>query len=285
MKIAYFIMLHNNLSQIRWLIEAIYNDEDHFIIHIDRKSENVFFRQVKAYVGSRHNVEYLSPRRVNRFGWSMVEPELRAMRVLVDSKYKWKYLINLSGQDYPIKPISAIKAALTTAWPSNFVEVLPFQKMREINPYDPHLDRRFSFEIFGTLINTRIRLPFPEAVNVKYKGSAYHMLTHDFCEWLLSNPITWRIERRVKYTWTPDELFYQALVMNSVYENSLAEHFGREIIWPGRTGSPKTLGMEDYERLSASSALFARKFDESVDREVLVSLARDHGYKVPATLT
>jgi hypothetical protein len=31
----------------------------------------------------------------------------------------------------------------------------------------------------------------------------------------------------------------------------------------------------------ASPALFARKFDELMDRDVLVSLARDHGYEVP----
>ena len=108
------------------------------------------------------------------------------------------------------------------------------------------------------------------------------MLTRDFCKWLLSDPATLQIEKLVRYTWTPDELFFQVLIMNSLYRNSLAQHYGREIIWPRDTPSPKILGMEDYERLSASPALFARKFDELVDRQVLVSLARDHGYQVPA---
>jgi len=72
------------------------------------------------------------------------------------------------------------------------------------------------------------------------------------------------------------------VVMNSKYQSLLAEHYGREIIWPRGKSSPKTLTIEDYDRLSASSALFARKFDQRQDRQILVSLARDNGYHVPA---
>src|SRR5215831_17323717 len=57
---------------------------------------------------------------------------------------------------------------------------------------------------------------------------------------------------------------FSIIIMNSPYRNSPAEHYGREIIWPGNTASLKTLCMEHYERLSAPSALFARKFDEAV---------------------
>ena len=282
MKIAFFLMLHANFPQVRWLINAIYNRDDLFILHIDRKADSKFFESITKYVGDRSNVIYLSPHLVNRFGWSVVETELRAIRTLVSSNDDWKYMVSISGQDYPIKPITTIKAKLSAEWPKNFVDVIPFSKMAEHDPHDPHLARRLSIEIFGRVVTTRIRLPFPKVVDIKYKGSAWFMLTRDFCEWLLSNPITEQIENRVKYTWNPDELFFQAVVMNSPYRNVRAEHYGREIIWPGGTASPKTLCMEDYERLSDSPALFARKFDEAVDRQILIALARDHGYQVPA---
>jgi hypothetical protein len=115
----------------------------------------MFYRQVTAYVGSRPNVEFLSPRRINRSGWSMVEAELRAMRVLVYSNEESKYFINLSGQDYPIKSTVAIKATLTTEWSRNFVEVIQFRKMAELDPHDPHLKRRLAFEMFGSLVSIR----------------------------------------------------------------------------------------------------------------------------------
>jgi hypothetical protein len=136
--------------------------------------------------------------------------------------------------------------------------------------------------MFGRLVKTHVQLPFPRHLDVKFKGSGWFMLTREFCEWLLSSPITPKVERLVKYTWTPDEIFFQVVVMNSTYQNQMAEHYGREIIWPRGMSRPKTLTMDDYERLSASSALFARKFDQRQDRQILVSLARDHGYPVPA---
>lgn|SRR5215831_75874 len=282
MKIAYLIMIHNNFRQFQWLINAISNEEDYFLIHIDKRSDRTFSRQVKEYVGNRPNVEYLAPRRMTRFGWSIVETELQAIRELVAAKYEWSYLINVSGQDYPIKSTAAIKAALTAAWPQNFIDVIPFAKMAELDPYDPHLSRRLTFELLGSFVETRIRLPFSKTIDIKYKGSAWFMHTRDFCEYAISTPVTHRVKRLMKYTWNPHELFFQALIMNSGYRSSRAAHYGREIIWPVRSASPKTLGMEDYDRLSASPALFARKFDEAVDRQILLSLARDHGYPVPA---
>jgi hypothetical protein len=282
MRIAYLVMIHHNFPQFKWIINAIYTPDDYFIIHIDKTAMQSFREQVNHYVGNLANVKYLIPHRMIRFGWSIVETELRAIRELASSEHEWKYLINVSGQDYPIKSISTIKAKLTAEWPRNFIEVIPLTKIAELHPHDPHLARRLAFEMFGRVVTTRIRLPFSKMGDVDYKGTAWFMLTRDFCEWFLSNQITNEIARRVKYTWNPDELFFQTLVMNSPYRNSLAEHYGREIIWPGDTASPKTLCMEDYERLSASPGLFARKFDEAVDRQVLVSLARDHGYQVPA---
>jgi hypothetical protein len=282
MRIAYFLMLHDNFAQAKWLIDAIYTSDDYVLIHIDANASDEFQRQVRGHIGIRSNVKYLAARHLNRFGWSIVTTELQAIKELVGSKEPFDYLINMSGQDYPIKSIAGIKAALSTAWPRIFVEVIPFARMAEHDPEDNHLARRFAFEMFGRLVRTQIQLPFPKSLDVKFKGSGWFMLTRGFCEWLLSNPVVGQAERLVKYTWTPDELFFQVVVMNSTYQSLLAEHYGREIIWPRGKSSPKTLTMEDYQRLSASSALFARKFDQREDRQILVSLARDHGYHVPA---
>jgi hypothetical protein len=120
MRIAYLIMIHNNFPQVKWIINAIYSHEDSFIIHIDKNFDLTFVEQVKRYVGKRSNVKYLPSRRVLRFGWSMVETELRAIRALISSKDEWSYFINVSGQDYPIKSISTIKPQLTARMAKEF---------------------------------------------------------------------------------------------------------------------------------------------------------------------
>lgn len=280
MKIAYFIMLHDNFPQLRWLLNAIYSYDDLFLIHIDKKSSPGFFNQVHEYADTRPNIEFLPSHSVTRFGWSVVNTELRAIRALVSSKREWEYLINLSGRDYPIKSIDSIKTKLSIESPNNFIEVIPRNEMAK---GDSHLERRLSFEMFHRVVRAPTWLAFPKIAEIKYKGSAWFMLTRDFCEWLLSNRLTAQIGAAAKYWFNPDELFFQALVMNSPYRNTLTDHYGREIIFQGGAASPKTLTMEDYERLSASPALFARKFDEVVDRQILVSLACDHGYQIPNT--
>src|SRR5262249_18380827 len=142
MRIAYLLMIHDNFPQVRWVFNAIYTPDDYFVIHIDKVSTNTFQQQVKQYVGNLPNVKYLTSRRVTRFGWSVVETELRAIQEATSSEHKWKYLINVSGQDYPIKPIGNIKRKLAAEWPRNFIEVIPLAKMAEHDPHDPHLERR-----------------------------------------------------------------------------------------------------------------------------------------------
>jgi len=112
MRIAYLLMIHDNFPQVRWVFNAIYTPDDYFVIHIDKVSTNTFQQQVKQYVGNLPNVKYLTSRRVTRFGWSVVETELRAIQEATSSEHKWKYLINVSGRDYPIKPIGNIKRKL-----------------------------------------------------------------------------------------------------------------------------------------------------------------------------
>ena len=173
-------MIYNNFDQVKWIINAIYTNDDYLIIHIDKKADYIFAQQIQQYIGNRPYVKFLTPRPMRRFGWSIVETELQAIRVLVDYYDDWKYVVNLSGQDYPIKPINDIRAKLIAEWPKNFIEVIAFSKMAERDPDDAHLARRLAFEIFGTVVTTRIRLPFPRTVDVKYKGSQWFMLTRIF---------------------------------------------------------------------------------------------------------
>jgi len=145
MRIAYLLMIHNNFDQVKWIINAIYTNDDYLIIHIDKKADYIFAQKIQQYIGNRPNVKFLTPRRMRRFGWSIVETELQAIRVLVDYYDDWKYVVNLSGQDYPIKPINDIRAKLIAEWPKNFIEVIAFSKMAERDPDDAHLARRLKW--------------------------------------------------------------------------------------------------------------------------------------------
>jgi hypothetical protein len=77
-------------------------------------------------------------------------------------------------------------------------------------------------------------------------------------------------------------MFFQTVVVNSPFRDRLRQSGSGSLSAPDVSdcllgvhfidwlrGQPKTLGMDDFERLIASPALFARKFDETQDSIML----------------
>lgn len=281
MKIVYFIMLHHKFYQFRWLFEAIHSTDDLYLIHVDRKSDPKIHDEVRDYVSGKPNVTIMRSRSVVYRGWSQVQTELDAIRDMLSTNREWRYFINLSGQDYPIRPPSVIKERMHAEWPKIFIRVWPFETIRQTEPHDPHLTHRFAFEAFGRLIRTRIPLPSPAHLAIDFKGSNFHFLTRDFCEWLVASPMTQRVKRYLGHVPTADEVFFQGLIMNSPFRDLRTADYVPFQIWPG----VKILGMEDYEHIIRSDSLFARKFDAKTDSAILNRLATELGFRTPAGAT
>ena len=81
----------------------------------------------------------------------------------------------------------------------------------------------------------------------------------------------------------PDELFFQTLIMNSPLRETVVNDNLRFLDW-SREPAPAVLGVHDLDRMIESGKLFARKFDVTVDADVLDRLdalagasARDDG--------
>lgn len=76
-----------------------------------------------------------------------------------------------------------------------------------------------------------------------------------------------------KHTFVADELFVQMIIGNSKDErllNSIENSEKRFTIWPkANSAHPKILGKNDLQAILASDDLFARKFDENVDTEIM----------------
>jgi hypothetical protein len=76
--------------------------------------------------------------------------------------------------------------------------------------------------------------------------------------------------RFFKYVDVPDELFFQTVIMNSPLCGSVVNDNLRYIDWKDpNAASPAILTTSDLESLTRSSKLFARKFDTTVDGDVL----------------
>ena len=104
-----------------------------------------------------------------------------------------------------------------------------------------------------------------------YKGSQWFTITFNAIQYILDyiekNP---DYSSSFKYTSCADESFIQIILLNSKFKDNLVNNNLVYMDWEHSTkGSPKVLTIEDYKNFKDSDNLFARKFDLSVDSQVL----------------
>ena len=79
--------------------------------------------------------------------------------------------------------------------------------------------------------------------------------------------------RFFEHVFVPDELFFQTIVMNSELRDTVENDDLRYLDW-SREPAPVVFTRADLPALLGSGQLFARKFDETVDSDVLDVLDR-----------
>jgi hypothetical protein len=273
MRLAYFLMLHNNPAQVRWLTRAISNPHDLFCVHIDRRTPASVRQEFLGMMEGCGNLIVLPSRFMAWGGWNLAAIEAAAIRALVAHSSDWSYFINLSGTDYPLMHREDMVSELRDQADANYVTLLDFDKT------PPHVRSRLG-RVHVTLWKKRVRTPLPYPLprdfQIAWKGSNWHILTRDFCEWIANSPLTPKVENYLKWVGVPDEFLIQTLIMNSPFRDTAMDN-RRLIFWPG----PQTVTMAQKDALLSSNAFFSRKFNQAVDVDVLHLLANRIGAATP----
>lgn len=86
------------------LLRAIYAPQNIYCVHVDKKSKPSFRSAILAIASCFPNVFMVSqPINVVYASWSRVQADINCMADLYNSSTKWKYFINVCGQDFPLK--------------------------------------------------------------------------------------------------------------------------------------------------------------------------------------
>lgn len=105
-----------------------------------------------------------------------------------------------------------------------------------------------------------------------YFGSSWWCLNYTMVKWIQDyldkSP---EFIKLFKHSLCPDECFFQTLVMNSPYSESVKPYL-HYIKWEKGMSSPKILKVADYEDLKKTEKIIARKFDIDVDLEIIKKL-------------
>ena len=102
--IAFSILLHEEPEQAERLLRAIYRPHNIYCIHVDYKSSVMTHYAMKGIANCLGNVEIVEhPVSVHWAEISVVEAEMKCLHLLWEHRVQWKYLINLTGREFPLR--------------------------------------------------------------------------------------------------------------------------------------------------------------------------------------
>ena len=282
---AYLLLCHNHLSQLLKLLELLDDPVNDIFIHIDKKSRELQQNRLLAAV-QQAGIFFVSPVPVFWGGYSMIRAELRLLRAArKEGPYAYYHLI--SGADLPLKSQREIHDFFREKAGKEFITFDTVGK-EQGNFYDRvryyyWLQDRIGRS--GSVLANLLRLLDSKLLHLQkrlsvdrlkgkeeafYKGDSWFSITDDLARYVLEQKPF--IRRHFRFSLCADEIFLQTIVMNSLFRDRVEPLSTRFIDWD--RGNPYVFKTADYEQLAASPKLFARKFDETKDNEIILRIGR-----------
>lgn len=102
--IAFSLLMFKDIEQSERLLRAIYRPQNYYCIHVDAKTDHTIYDAMSLIVNCFENVFLTFTRFDVQWGtMTVLEPELQCMKELWNKSASWKYFINLTGQEFPLR--------------------------------------------------------------------------------------------------------------------------------------------------------------------------------------
>jgi len=278
---AYLIICHNNFEQLCLLLELLDDVRNDIYIHIDKKVKEPPFDMLRGAVRAS-GLEFVERVDVSWGGYSQIRAEMMLLEAAAPKGYAYCHLI--SGVDMPLKTQDEIHAFFDALGQRECVNLSPTQyavdRVMYYYPLQDFVSRKkgFVFKLLRglqkLLVAAQRLLGFNRVRGQEQyfvKGSNWVDISGEFASWILDRK-EW-VEKTFKNSFCADELFVEAMLMQSPFKDRLYSDELRHIDW--ERGWPYTFTKEDYALLCGSDMLFARKLDSNVDAEI-VRLIYEH---------
>ena len=112
MRIAYVILAHQLPEQLVRLVRRLDSPGALFLVHINRRSDDAIYRVARAGLAELDNVVFLRRHKLYWGAFGHVRATIEGLDELYRRSAQFDYVALLTGQDYPIKPASAIERTL-----------------------------------------------------------------------------------------------------------------------------------------------------------------------------
>ncbi|MCU7619322.1 beta-1,6-N-acetylglucosaminyltransferase [Chryseobacterium sp. PBS4-4] len=263
-RIAYFIMVHNEPEQFIRMFKKIYTKDQFYLIHIDRKANDEVTEKIQGFSVQFPNVYILESMNITSGGFNMVQIELNAIEFLLNVSTEWEYFINLSGEDYPLKSQTIIRKFLTIQNGKNYLfyydqKFYRPDTLKRIQNHFTELAFRISSFIY--------KRDFMKDV-VPYIGGKWMILTRDTCSFLSNSEKVMAFEDYYLHTYLPADSFFQTVLMNTSFHQIIVNDDKRAIInFSALDINIAPFIFENY--LKSNNHLFIRKLKYKDHHELL----------------
>lgn len=281
-KHAYLIMAHNKFDMLCHLLKLLDDERNDIYLHIDLKAKDVPYEEIKKSV----NLSKLTiVKRIDVIwgSFTQIECEMELIKSATNNG-EYQYLHLLSGLDLPIKSQDEIHNFFDEYNGKEFLDI-------EIEDNDRHTRARCRYywlfqkynarhskkTIFNLLEGISVRIQrtlklsrISDEIEIK-KGANWFSITGAFAKYIVS--LDEKIKKHFKYTFCADEVFMQTILYNSDFRKNLfistdGDPVNRRLIdW--KRGNPYVFRKEDIDMIKNSNCLFARKFDNDIDSDII----------------
>lgn len=299
-KTAYLLQIHNHPEQVnKFINQLISNNQADIYIHIDRRH----YQDLVGKIIKHPNVKILEQAINCEWGdISQVDTTLALLKEMLVSKKSYDFVCLRSGQDLLVKDgfkdfLMENKGRIFMAHRELKKENLGFVKIkwpkvtrkRYTSVHPVRIYRRVMQGMYEKGINLAPNSNYWPKEYSFYKGSQWFTIPYDVAKYVIEflDENVWYYQY-FENTLVPDESFFHTLIMNSPYKGNVVNSNLYFMKW-GETlkerNSPQFLTHKDIERIEQSQQFFARKFDETINLEVVNYFSKKYSFERSKMIT
>lgn len=283
-KHAFLIGVYQNSDYASSLVESLRGDRSNIYVHINPLYMSDFRGFLEKYA-NESDVKVISSQPVKWGGssllWSIIELLNLALQ---DAEIGWFHM--LTGQDILIKPLTELYQFFDAHGENNYLSYGADLMKNTQKGYLLGLNRSQYYHLFdmlnyrGNMLHRQLEKYFVKAqqlLHIKrqwpfpnyYQGSGWFSFNRSAIEGILKylgeNPNV------VEYTFAPDEIIFQSILLNSKTDYHVVNDNLRFILWDnhGEIGSPVILTEQHFNQIKVSHAFFARKIHPEKSKHLI----------------
>ncbi|KAM4808292.1 LOW QUALITY PROTEIN: beta-1,3-galactosyl-O-glycosyl-glycoprotein beta-1,6-N-acetylglucosaminyltransferase 4-like [Rhinophrynus dorsalis] len=211
--IGYSMVVHKDAINVERLLHTIYSPVNIYCIHYDKKSSPVFKRAMINLANCFPNVFIATKLETVTYAhFSRLQADLNCLSDLLKSPVQWKYVINLCGQDMPLKSNSELVTELKKLNGSNMLETKRPTDLKKLRYTYHHILLKVPyFDFMSKIVRTFITKKPPPGNIEMFVGSAYFVLGRPFITFMFDSPLVREFLSWCEDTFSPDEHFWATL--------------------------------------------------------------------------